>query len=248
MIEPFFFGQRGALAFYHPSNDPAATRMAVICPPFFDEYRRTYRALSDLANACATNGIHVIRIDYSGTGESQGLLSDIKENEWVDDINRAIEEGIDLAGVESTILVGVRFGATLAAQSNHPSIHRYVFWDPVEDGSTYLSTLAEIERQSRKDHLALSRFLNTRAEDINYACFPLTDSLTSSLASLTMDAVLANHNDKVWVVSSSNIETQNPRYRHCEYSGYAYDWPAYHDGMLTPKPVLERIAKAVLLP
>ena len=197
MIEPFFYGQRGALAFYHPSSDPTATRLMVLCPPLFDEYRRTYRALSDLATACATNGVHVIRIDYSGTGEAQGMLSDVLDREWVDDINLAIEEGIALTGADKTILVGVRFGATLAAQVTHPTVERYVFWDLVEDGPSYLAWLETLEQRAREGHIRLAKMMNRKPEDISYACFHLNDSLAAFFTSLRTDSLLAEPGDRV---------------------------------------------------
>lgn len=248
MIEPFFFGPRGALAFYHPSSDPAATRTLIICPPLFDEYRRTYRALSDLANACAANGVHVVRIDYSGTGESQGMLADITGKEWIDDISTVIEESIDLTGAQNIILAGVRFGATLAAQVNHPAVQQYIFWDPVDDGHSYMLWLAKLEKLSHACHTKLSKLVNSKAEDIKYSCFPLNESLVKTLASINTDSVLAKHGEHVRVISTDNNICKRAVYKHCEYAGYDYDWPAYHDGMLTPKPVLERIAKTVLMP
>ena len=32
----------------------------------------------------------------------------------------------------------------------------------------------------------------------------------------------------------------------CEFAGFRYDWPAYHDGVITMKPVLEVLARRVL--
>ena len=247
MIEPFFYGDRGALAFYHPSSDHASTRLMVLCPPLFDEYRRTYRALSDLATACATNGVHVIRIDYWGTGEAKGRLSEVLGHEWVDDIAQAIEEGIHLTGADSAIVVGVRFGATLAAQVNHRAVERYVFWDPVDNGPTYLAWLDQLEQKSRKSHFKLARMMNRQPEDISYACFSLSDSLLTSLASLDTDNFLTSHGDRVWVLSTDEEACNQARYKNCEFTGYDYDWPPYHEGNLTPKPVLESIAQKVLM-
>lgn len=247
MIEPFFFGDRGALAFYHPSSDPAATRLMVLCPPFFDEYRRTYRALSELATACATNGVHVIRIDYYGTGEARGQLSDVSGQEWVDDISLAIDEGIHLTGADSVTVVGVRFGATLASQVDHRAVERYVFWDPVENGPVYLAWLNQLEQQSRNTHVNMARVVNRQPEDISYASFSLNDSLLTYLASLKTDAFLASNGDRVWILSTDKDSCKQARSINCEFSGYQYDWPPYHEGNLTPKPVLESIAQKVLM-
>ena len=247
MIEPFFYGDRGALAFYHPSSDPAATRLMVLCPPLFDEYRRTYKALSDLATACAANGVHVLRIDYSGTGEAQGMLSDVSAQDWIDDITQAIEEGIALTGADSAILVGVRFGATLAAQVNHPAVDRFVFWDPLENGETYLAWLDQLEQRSRERHLNLAKMVNREPEDISYACFQLSDSLSTSLISLKLDSFIANNAERLWVLSTNSDVGAQEHFKNFEFAGYEYDWPAFHEGNFTPKPVLEGIAQKVLM-
>lgn len=245
MIEPFFYGERGALAFYHPSSDPASTRLMVLCPPLFDEYRRSYRWLSELANACAAQGVHVLRIDYSGTGEAQGELSDISDKEWIEDIHLAIEEGISLTGADDIILTGIRFGASLATQVNHQAISRYVFWDPVEQCSDYVTWLNDLEKKSRHLHHCFARQANQKPEEINYACFALNDDLLKSMQSIKTNMFHEKYNDRTFVFYSDVQAHKQSPYKNSWYSNCPYNWPAFHEGNLSLKPVLELIVNKV---
>lgn len=248
MIEPFFFGKRGALAFYHPSADPSSTELLVVCPPLFDEYRRSYRALSDLANACASHspGPHVMRIDYSGTGEAEGVLSDATVGDWLDDINLAIEDGMALTGADRVMLMGVRFGATLAAQCRHSAIDNYLLWDPLPTGAEYLRWLEKVDALVKSRHVGLARQINRKREEIPYVCFELSQKMKLEMARLTIDDLYATRAEKTWVVETRRRADQNVGNVKCEFGGFEYDWPEYHEGNLIPKPVLELIAKRVI--
>ena len=247
MIEPFFFGRKGAFACYHPSVDPGSTKLLVVCPPFFDEYRRCYRALSELANACAAAGVHVLRVDYFGTGDAQGLLLEATVQDWIEDVDCAVEEGLSLTGADRVILLGVRFGATIAAQCQHQSIERYIFWDPIETGEQYLGWLNDVDAIQKLSHMQLAREYNNEAEDTSYICFELNTALRSEIGTLSMERLLSVQADRVWVVATDEDINKAGHYRHCEFGGFHYDWPAFHEGNFTLKPVLERLASKVLM-
>lgn len=248
MIEPFFFGPRGALAFYNSSADPGAINMLVICPPLFDEYKRSYRALADLASACASHprGPHVLRIDYSGTGEAQGLLSDASAHDWIDDINQAIEEGLALTGADNVMLIGVRFGATLVAQCRHPAVTRYIFWDPVDNGREYLEWINNENAVIKYKHHNMAKQVNHKPENIPYVCFELSQTLRQTFEPLAIKELCSSNPDSVWITTTNRKTAEDRLYPNCEYSGFDYDWPILHEGNLTPKPVLESLAKRVL--
>ena len=248
MIEPFFFGPRNALALYHPSADPACLKLLIICPPLFDEYQRVYKALSDLGNACAAHprGPHVMRIDYSGTGEAFGELSDATIRDWLDDINCAIDEGRALTGAEEVILAGVRIGATIAAQCRHPAVSQYVFWDPIDTGIEYLQWLQHVNKLIEEKHRKMAEQVNLKHEDIQYVNFELNNKLSQEFKELSVEALRTERPDSVRVVTTDPEIHSSGKYHNCDFSGFEYDWPAFHEGNLTPKPVLETIAKKVL--
>ncbi len=245
MIEPFFFGPRKAFACYQAASDLSSTELLVVCPPFFDEYRRCYRAIADLANACSDKGMHVIRLDYSGTGESQGELSEYTATDWIDDIYSAIEEGVALTGAQSVVLVGVRFGATLAVQCKHPAITRFVLWDPIASGKVYLRWLSSVNKELEDRHRWLARQVRQKPEMISFENFKLGEELQRSISALTLrDA--GDMSDRTYVVTTDKSVAEGNLYKNCKFPGLEYGWPSFHEGNFHPKPILASIALMVL--
>ena len=70
-----YFGssERALLGVYSPP-EAALEREAVVllCHPAPQEYMRSHWALRQLAARLAAAGLHVLRFDYSGTGDSAG--------------------------------------------------------------------------------------------------------------------------------------------------------------------------------
>src|SRR5262245_3688452 len=94
-MKPFFFGSSAQPLFgvYHPPAGSAPTREGVVlCGPFGREYLRAHRALRELAHRLAASGFHVLRFDYSGSGDSSGDGEDADAARWVSDIGAAVDE------------------------------------------------------------------------------------------------------------------------------------------------------------
>jgi pimeloyl-ACP methyl ester carboxylesterase len=247
MIEPFFFRDEQVVGFYHPSSDPNSSRLLVICPPFFDDYRRSFRALSELAISCADQGVHVLRFDCFGTGESHGLLEEVTLEDWKEDIRAAIDEGIELSGAGQVDLLGVRFGATLAAQSRHSKIMRYIFWDPVMSGKGYLELLNRSNQAIELRHKNIAKERNLTFEKIPYENFFLSVALRQDISRIFIDPNECESSAPYFVISTNKAD-RALGFAHYEFAGIDYDWPDYHNGVLSQKPVLEAIVRRVTEP
>lgn len=155
-MDIFYFGnpEKDLFGAYHP---PAAGRMRqqgiVLCHAIGQEYIRSHRAFRFLADRLAGEGFHVLRFDYYATGDSDGDTHKLPESDgaalarWEKDIVAAIRELRDYSGVENISLVGLRLGATLAAQACQSAgfnIPRLVLWEPVIDGAAYFPQLTEM--------------------------------------------------------------------------------------------------------
>lgn len=246
MIEPFFFNNNKLFGCYHPAEGYDSRRLLIICPPLFDDFRRSYRSLYDLANACADGGVHVLRFDYFGTGESMGLLDQTSTDEWINNVNSAITEGLALSGAEEILLMGVRFGATLAAQTKHESVKCYIFWDPVMDGSEYLGWLEKVNQSIYRDHKYSARDLNIIFEDIEYSNFDLTPSLKEGISQLRIQPEQLIDNAETYLLTTDPENIDTSRFTSYDFTGLRYNWPPYHDGLITQKPALEAIARRVV--
>lgn len=240
MIEPCFFDNNRLFGSYHPASDQGVPRLLVICPPFFDEYRRCSKALFDLANGCAAEGTHAFRFDYFGTGESWGLLADADVPTWIEDVRKAIQEGMEISGASRVYLCGVRFGATLAAQVQHPAIAEYIFWDMFADGTQYLSYLSEVDADLECQQRETPLYYHPSSEP-HPPCelFHLSSALREGMGNLRVDLAALKKRARVHQIVSQKSQAMSE----AEDAGFHYEWPHDHDGLLMPKPVLEAVAR-----
>jgi len=149
MIEPLTFGDplrplAGAL--HVPSGRRLRPDAVVICPPIAQEQIRAHRALRQVGDALAAEGCHVLRFDWSGTGDSWGdLTRDVGVERWLEDVALAVDEVRHAANLRRVTLVGVRLGASLAAlAAPRCGARTVVLWDSVLDGARYLADLVRL--------------------------------------------------------------------------------------------------------
>jgi pimeloyl-ACP methyl ester carboxylesterase len=118
-----------------------------------------------LGRRLAAAGHHVLRLDYHGTGDSAGEFEDTQQSHWLDDIDAAIVELKDIAHVSRVALVGVRYGATLAAcaAGMRDDVHQLVLWDAIVDGAQYLSEMGAANREFEENIDAAGVVLNSQA-------------------------------------------------------------------------------------
>ena len=145
-MNPFYFASRERALFgvYHPPGRRRAHyRGAILCYPFGVEYMRAHRAFRQLANRLAGEGLHVLRFDYFGTGDSAGSAVQASLARWRADIVEAITELQETAGLDRVTLIGLRLGAALAMEvaQDRGDVEQLVAWDPVASGTAYLSDL-----------------------------------------------------------------------------------------------------------
>ena len=141
---------RDLLAAVHLSPRLHARSAAVLlCNPFGEEAARAHRAYRVMARRLEDAGYAAMRFDYAGTGDSSGDIADYGVDAWIADIEAAADELRRESGVSRIVLVGLRFGATLAAlcaQRGRLRAAHVVLWDPVVDGAQYLRELRRAHR------------------------------------------------------------------------------------------------------
>ena len=188
-MEALFFGDEHARLFgiYHPPLGANKNMAVVVCPPLFAEYLRAHACLRRLSQSLAKKGYSVLRFDYRFTGDSAGDLLDGTLEDWIADVNVAVAEVRELSGVDSVILVGVRFGATLAVLAENSSEHidRLVLWDPVLDGKNYLRQLRSTQKKLIGLHSNLDKETRRLAEG-ELVGFEVNDELISDIQQLSI--------------------------------------------------------------
>lgn len=143
-MSALFFGPESRKLFgYHHAPRGTGEGAVVICPPWGPEYQNAHRSMRFVARRLAQRGFHVLRFDYSGTGDSWGETTIAQMDRWQEDVGQAIAQVRMLSGQEKVDLIGLRVGALVAASAAgvYPGVARIVLWDPVLDGKVWLSEL-----------------------------------------------------------------------------------------------------------
>ncbi|MEM6690703.1 MAG: alpha/beta fold hydrolase [Planctomycetota bacterium] len=149
---------------YRPPRSVDDTiKSVLICPPIGHEYLRTHWALRLLAKQLARKGNHVLRFDYRGLGDSSGDPSDVVSiDQWLEDIDFAVEHLKEVSDADSVMMLGLRMGASMAAQTaaRREDVNSVVLWEPVVSGSDYL-------RRLRKTHQLMIDLWYGEVETVN---------------------------------------------------------------------------------
>lgn len=138
---PTWFGPPGRPLFgwFSVPESGHASLGVVLCPPMTEEARATHRTFRTLGERLAAQGILALRLDYRGTGDSAGLLTDPDlVSQWHADLRHATDL-LRQSGVRRVAAVGMRLGATIAASCvDDLELSDLVLWDPCVSGTSFL--------------------------------------------------------------------------------------------------------------
>ena len=103
--EPLFLSSQGhrIFAIYEPPHGPPRDEAIVLCPPVPQEIMRSYQGLVLLGKKLAHLGYPVLRLDYFGTGDSDGDSSTMRLAHWEGNIITAVSQLKTLSGSASTL-------------------------------------------------------------------------------------------------------------------------------------------------
>lgn len=141
---PFFFPSDGQRLFGMFHERAGADRNAlgwVFCHPFAEEKLWAHRVYVNMAREFASQGMPVLRFDYRGYGDSDGLFEQSTLAGQIADVQAAIAVLRARAPQLRHIgLLGLRYGATLAllAAAGNQAVDHLILWDPVISTEQYL--------------------------------------------------------------------------------------------------------------
>lgn len=162
---------RRLAALYHPPTSADRGRAVLILNPLGQEAVRAHRLLRVLADRLARLGVHVLRFDFHGCGDSSGDDLDGEMKGWQLDALAAHQALRRRSGVDAIGWLGIRLGfavgwqaaarfagghdARLALLTEGPPPDRLIGWDPVVQGQGYLDVLWEDHRAALRRAFSL---------------------------------------------------------------------------------------------
>lgn len=261
-MNAYYFGaqERQLFGIYEAARHAKANRAVVLCNPWGAEYIHGHRSMRQLAKMLTINGIHTLRFDYFGTGDSAGSSTAGDLSGWETDIQSAIEELKDTTGGARVSLVGLRLGATLAANVAArvgSMVNSLVLWDPIVSGTEYLSELLQIARSRGS---LLTKFAGARpaieVEGGEILGFPLTESMAAAVRRIDLAALAPALPQRTLVVVSQRLNShvslhhalrgrQTPlSIEYIESPPGWIEWPTHHPRAGTvPVSILQRIVE-----
>jgi exosortase A-associated hydrolase 2 len=112
----FDAGKHRLFAALHPVNASVRRDTGVLLVhPFMEERQDAHPFLRSLSIALRAKGFASLRPDLYGCGDSEGDWADATVDRWLDDIAAAAAHLRREAGVRHVALLGLRYGAALAA-------------------------------------------------------------------------------------------------------------------------------------
>jgi pimeloyl-ACP methyl ester carboxylesterase len=191
-----YFGERRLLGALHLAQrlQPRSTAV-VLCNPFGEEASRGHRTFRVLATQLERLGYSVLRFDYAGTGDSLGESEDATVEGWLTDIAAAAEHLRRATGIAKITLVGLRFGATLAALATERGLLRarhLVMWDPIVEGRAYLAELGAQHEAYMRDEIGPTwtdrRGMRADGSPMEALGAPISAALAAELAAIDLGA------------------------------------------------------------
>lgn len=122
----------------------------LLCNPYGQEAVRSKPMYRAFADRLLREGVHALRFDYHGTGDSPGDEEPQTLAEWVRDTLCACATLRQATRARRLHLFGIGLGATIAARAAlaiDPAPERLILWEPIFDGTAYVQALLDAHRE-----------------------------------------------------------------------------------------------------
>lgn len=167
----------------------------VFCHPFAEDKLWSHRVFVSFARELASGGHPVLRFDYMGNGDSEGGFEQSSVHTGARDVERAIDFLRVQTGASGVGLLGLRFGASLAAvvAERRDDVCGLVLWAPIVNGDRYLQELLRanvatqmaVYREVRVDRTALVAAL-AQGRTVNVDGYELAPAMCEQLAEIDL--------------------------------------------------------------
>jgi len=128
----FAAGEQKLYGIFFPPVGRPNGRGIVLCNAFGKEFEICRTQISHFARHVASKGFAVFRFDYGGYGDSEGDFAEASITTMATDLDHAVLELRRRADVSKLGLLGIRFGAVVAAvaAARRTDVDNLVLWAP----------------------------------------------------------------------------------------------------------------------
>jgi pimeloyl-ACP methyl ester carboxylesterase len=205
--------------FEDPADGGQGERGVLMCYPHGSDYDTAFRSFRILATRLARAGVHVLRFDYSGTGDSSRDIDEVSISTWLDDIAIAVDELEQSRQVRAIAVLGLRLGATLAALASTgcPIVDRLVLWEPVIDGRDYVARQRALHRAWIDEEVRNGR--EARVADDDLLGYRLTEALRTELERVNLWSLSKAPTRDIHLVSQAASSEQDRVAEHLRATG-----------------------------
>lgn len=185
----------------------AQSRAVLLCNPFGQEAVRTHRLYRVIADRLAQRGIHAMRFDYFGTGESDGDDDQGDLPRWAMDVVAADAELRRRTQAGSIVWFGSRLGASIAALASRSvsavAPAAMVMWEPVINGPAYWSELQAVHARILAENLPRLVAQSARVDGSELIGFGVNSALEKQIGTIDIDRMGAMRAGRLAVLSSA---------------------------------------------
>jgi pimeloyl-ACP methyl ester carboxylesterase len=217
---PRYFGPPDARLFgwiHHAqsrADRPRRDVAVVVCNPIGDDYVRAHRTLRHLAEELVATGFPVLRFDFHGTGDSGGAERDPdRVAAWHRDVATAIDFAKAEHGVDRVAIVGLRFGATIAADvaATRGDVASVVLWHAFTTGEKFASETLKMHKMHRLlEPESFAAGPKSYPDGEEALGFFLTNQTLQDLKTVDLRALARRPAPHALVVDASNLPSDRP--------------------------------------
>ncbi len=201
-MTPFFINSPSGnlFALYHtPEEGTKLKRNILFIPPFAEELNRSRHMINRQARDFTKAGYGVLVLDLSGTGDSEGLLSEATIPRWQQDILAAVS-WLKETSDQPPIFWAMRSGALIAANliQRQPHItNQLILWSPVSDGKKFISQFMRLKLTAMVTQKTNAQQTNLKdlwakldtGEDLEIAGYSLSPDLAHGFSTLSLSKI-----------------------------------------------------------
>ena len=172
------------------------------------------------ARQLASQGHPVMRVDYAGNGDSPGEFADSTVETAIRDVSAAISFLKRQTNCTTIGLVGLRFGAVVAARvaEREDDVDTLVLWSPLTNGKQYVKELLRINLTTQltaygkilRDRDALVEALGRR-ETVNVDGYEMSLAMHDELTAIDAPATAMLFQGRCLVVNIDPSPEPRPR-------------------------------------